>query len=98
MEMNRNHYFMIGLILLLIGLQFRLVQSFQLTTESTRFINEKIKKKPAVSQSPLLSIFPSNNVPGAKTTIRPPKWLGWSLISIGAVLVLQSLGMKKPGG
>jgi len=98
MEMNRNHYFMIGMILLLIGLQFRFVQSFQFTPETTRFIKEKIQKKRPASQSPLLSIFPDNANVGDKKTIHPPKWLGWSLISVGAVLILHSLAMKKPGG
>ena len=31
-------------------------------------------------------------------TFRPPEWLGWSLLSIGSVLVLHSWGMKKPDG
>ena len=36
--------------------------------------------------------------PLAKKTVKPPDWLGFSLISIGAVLILHSWGMKKPGG
>ena len=30
--------------------------------------------------------------------IHPPNWLGWSLISVGSVLILYSLALKKPGG
>ena len=33
----------------------------------------------------------------AKKDVRPPEWLGWSLMSIGAVLILHSWAMKKPG-
>ena len=95
MEVNRNHLFIIGLILMLVGLQFRFVQSFQLTTETTRFIHEKIEKKPPVSQSPLMAILPNNGANGPKRTFHPPKWLGWALISVGGVLVVKSLGMRK---
>jgi hypothetical protein len=35
--------------------------------------------------------------PTPRRTLRPPTWLGFALISIGAVLVLHSLAMKKPG-
>jgi hypothetical protein len=31
-------------------------------------------------------------------TIVPPDWLGWALASVGSVLILNSLLMKKPGG
>lgn len=30
-------------------------------------------------------------------TFQPPEWIGWALLSIGAVLVLHSLAMPKPG-
>jgi hypothetical protein len=29
--------------------------------------------------------------------IRPPRWLHYALLSIGGVLMLHSLAMKKPG-
>jgi hypothetical protein len=29
--------------------------------------------------------------------IKPPKWIGYSLLSVGGVLVLHALSMKKPG-
>jgi hypothetical protein len=30
--------------------------------------------------------------------LEPPKWLGWSMVSFGSVLILYSLALKKPGG
>ena len=36
--------------------------------------------------------------PGSTHSIYPPKWLGWSLVSVGSVLILYSLALKKPGG
>ena len=96
MEMNRNHYFGIGLIVLLLGLQFRYVDSFQLTEDTTKFLAKRFKKETVVQQTPLASLFGQANPEIMKKTVRPPKWLGWSLISIGSVLVVQSLGMRKP--
>ncbi|HUG68530.1 MAG TPA: hypothetical protein VMM76_12325 [Pirellulaceae bacterium] len=98
MELNRNHYLGIGLVVLLLGLQFRFVDSFQLTEDTTRFLAKRFKKETAVSQSPLATIFGQANPVAMRKTVRPPKWIGWSMISIGGVLVVQSLGMRKPGG
>jgi hypothetical protein len=30
--------------------------------------------------------------------VTPPRWIGWSLVSLGSVLILYSLALKKPGG
>jgi len=98
MELNRDHYFMIGLVLLLMGAQFRYVESFQLNAEATRFLAEKLNQQPSLSTNPLAAMMPDSADPLAiKKTIRPPKWLGWALLSIGSVFALQSLGMRKPG-
>jgi hypothetical protein len=32
-----------------------------------------------------------------RKVLQPPEWLGWCLISVGAVLVLHSLAMNRPG-
>lgn len=96
MEINRNHYLAIGLVLVLLGIQFRCVDSLQLTPETTQFLAKRMKKKPE-SANPLMAILPKTTSSLApQKTIRPPKWLGYSLLSIGAVLMVQSLGMKKP--
>ena len=38
MEFNRNHYFLAGLVVLFLGIQMRMVDSFILSSESTRFL------------------------------------------------------------
>ena len=35
---------------------------------------------------------------GPRKVLQPPEWLGWCLMSVGAVLILHSLAMKGPGG
>jgi hypothetical protein len=31
-----------------------------------------------------------------RKVLQPPEWLGWAIISVGAVFVLHSLAMPKP--
>lgn len=96
MELNRNHYFAIGTIVLLLGLQLRFVESVRLTKESSQFLAEKFNKpKPEVDPNPFAALL---SVPAASQakTIHPPRWLGWSLLSVGAVLILHSLTMRRP--
>ena len=97
MEFNRDHYFTIGLILLALGAQLRYVDSYQLTEPATRFLAEKFHQKPAVAQTPLTAFFGTPPPIMPKKTVRPPDWIGWALLSVGAVLVLQALGMRRPG-
>ncbi len=93
MEFNRNQFMMIGVVLLLLGLQFRLFDSCTLNPKTTAFLANRFQE----SSSATPSLF-STDTPAIRKVIRPPAWLGWSLMSIGSVLVLHSLAMKKPGG
>ena len=107
MEFNRNQYFMVGLVILFLGIQFRLVDSYLLSKPVTKFLAEKTGKASpqtlnAVSkfeEAPLsfLSFSKKPRVSLLQKVIRPPTWLGWALISVGAVLILHSLAMRAPG-
>ncbi len=97
MELNRNHYFAVGTIVLLLGLQLRFVESLRLTKETTQFLAENFSKAEAeVEVNPLASLMAVSPA-GYSKTITPPRWLGWSLLSVGAVLVIHSLTMRPPG-
>jgi hypothetical protein len=100
MELNRNQYFLGGLVILLLGIQFRVVEGFVLNERATQIVAQRLaqmrgQQVASTSESAtLLATAP----PGHKHTLYPPKWLGWSLVSIGSVLVLYSLALKRPGG
>jgi hypothetical protein len=98
MELNRNQFFMLGLVVLFLGIQLRFVESFVLNDKATKFLAERLSKdKPVASAiAPTLDIAPSGSS-GSLRTIKPPEWLGWALISVGSVLILHSMAMKKPG-
>ncbi len=93
MEFNRNQFFMTGVFILLLGIQFRLVDTITLNEKTTKFLASRSSSN---ATSGLAAILPASTMP--RKTLRPPTWLGWSLISIGSVCVLHALGMKKPGG
>ena len=104
MEINRNQYFLVGVVILLLGIQFRVVDKFVLNQPVTLFLAEKTGKIPpgtaeAIENSTSWFPTPKKVQPQAfKKEIKPPKWLAWALISVGGVLILHSLAMKRPEG
>jgi hypothetical protein len=96
MDITRNQYFFAGLLCLLLGLEFKMVDSFELTPDFTQFLAERTGHPLAAVNSATQSLMQSDKPP-AKKTVYPPDWLGWSLISLGSVLILHSWSMKKPG-
>ena len=95
MELNRNQYFMIGLICLFFGIQVRMIDSVVLNQPTSRIVSEKMKLVSSAGGAVLLG-GASVTSPSSKRTVSPPRWLGWALFSVGAVLVLHSLAMKRP--
>ena len=101
MELNRNQYFMIGLVLLFLGLQFKFVDSYVLTPDAASFVAKRLGKDKSAGSTGLMS-QPFTSAAAASPapqhrTFEPPPWLGWALMSVGAVLILHSLAMTKPG-
>lgn len=94
MELNRNQYFFLGLVVLLIGVQLRMVSSYTLTHEATKFLAERTQS--SATDSTLFTLSTDLGT-GPQKVIHPPEWLGWCLMSVGSVLILHSLAMKRPG-
>jgi hypothetical protein len=93
-EINRNQYFLIGLVILLLGLQLRAVDTFVLNEKTSRFVAEKV----SAAEGDEARTYLASVGPAPRRTWRPPNWLGFAVMSVGGVLVLHSLAMKKPGG
>ncbi len=97
MDITRNQWFLIGLVLLLLGIQFRLVESFDLTARLTTFLAQRSSRPVATAAVAAQSLTDAEQ-PIVKKKVRPPDWLGYSLLSCGAVLILHSWSMKKEAG
>ncbi len=97
MKLNRNHYLLIGLVLVFLGLQFRLVDTFVLNEPLSKVVRRQAQTPTAQTVA-----FAQRFVPTPQAMqlhpVQPPKFIGWVLLSVGSVLVLQSLAMRKPGG
>jgi len=96
MEITRNQFFMAGLVLLLLGIQFRMIESVELKEQCAKFIAER-SDHPLISvssQTPVLASLGGHTI---NRMLRPPEWLGWMLLSLGGVSVLHSLAMPKSG-
>jgi hypothetical protein len=96
MEITRNQYFMAGFVLLLLGIQFRAIESVELKEQFAKFMAERTGHPLAAvsNQSPLLSPIGSAAI---NRVVYPPEWIGWLFLSLGSVLVLHSLAMPKSG-
>lgn len=95
MELNRNQYFFMGVLVLLLGVQLRLVDSYTLTEDATKFLAERSNS--SAHETAMFSLS-SNMGAMPQKVITLPEWSGWCMISIGIVLILHSLAMPKPGG
>ncbi len=88
-------FFTIGVVLLLLGLQVRMVDTFVLTPKASHFVETKIKNvgqasNPYAYDSVLLTAGPT-----PKKSITPPRWMGLALISVGAVLVFHGVSLVQ---
>lgn len=97
MDISRNQYFMAGVVFLLLGIQFRVVDSYTLNPDTTRVLARRsAAKQEAVTQQTAFFVSQAPSTAQLTKTIRPPEWLGWCLGSVGMVLIMHSLAMKRP--
>lgn len=99
MDFNRNQFFFIGALVLLIGVQVRMVDTYVLTPQATKYLAERSGNATFASAANSPGQFIAANAPATpllRKSIQPPEWLGWCVISIGAVFVLHSLAMPRP--
>jgi hypothetical protein len=97
MEFDRNRYFMLGILILLMGIQFRMVESFVLNETSTRAL-AKIAKDTQLAGNDLATQYLYAMNPAPKKTITLPTWLGRALLAVGVVICLHALVLPKPNG
>lgn len=95
MQFTRNRYFMTGMLLVMLGIQFRLVQSFVLNEPTTRAITRLSRQNPIAAHTPSLSSFLMQAYPTPKKRVQPPRWLGLAMVAVGAVVALHAMAMPR---
>ena len=87
---NRHQLLMAGLIVLLLGAQFRLVQTYVFADTASPYI------EPLLTLQDESTSQPQQALPLARQyVLHIPDWMGWLLLSIGGALVLHSLSIPK---
>lgn len=66
MDITRNQYFFLGLVLVLLGLECNLVETFVLTPEFTQFLAERTSHPMASVNATTQTLLQSDTPPGAK--------------------------------
>ena len=97
MSLYRNRYFLFGVLLILLGLQFRRVESFVLNEQSTRFV-AKVTNTPLVDNSTTVGAIFEPVVPPPRKRVKPPRWLGLSMIAVGVVITFHSFVIPRYRG
>lgn len=95
MDFDRNRYFMVGVLLLLLGMQFRMIDSFVLNETSTRALARFVKDAQLATNDLGSQMYMSMH-PSPRKSIKPPNWLGWALLTIGGVICLHAMVLPRP--
>ena len=85
MRIRRRHLFVTGLVLLLLGTQLRVVDAYVLNDTTTRLLAEHFGEPATTAKGAIQRAYLATGAP-ASYTIRPPRWIGYSLLSIGFIL------------
>ncbi|QDV68289.1 hypothetical protein Poly24_19980 [Rosistilla carotiformis] len=94
MKFTRNHYFLIGILLILFGIQFRLVDSFVLNERCTKALDRVMRNTPVASNDPFSS-FVMQVHPNPTKRVRPPRWIGAAMVVSGIVISLHSFSLRR---
>ncbi|MBX3420729.1 MAG: hypothetical protein KF752_04150 [Pirellulaceae bacterium] len=94
MDFDRNRYFMVGILVFLLGMQFRMVESFVLNETSTRAL-ARIAKDTQLANTGYGTQMYMNMHPSPMKTVKPPAWLGWAMLTVGGVICLHAMVLPK---
>ncbi|MBN1588367.1 MAG: hypothetical protein JW888_02525 [Pirellulales bacterium] len=96
MDLNRNQFFLFGMIALLLGLQFLFTYEYVLTPKCTKFLAEKTGHPMAAAIETADAFSSSEETVAPPKELHPPDWLGYLFCSAGSVLILHAMALKKP--
>lgn len=82
-----------GIVLLCVGLQLRAVETFELSPDTTQFLNGTLGPSTESPRGALRQFVIESTQ--HRHRITPPAWLGWSCLSAGGVMVTLRMLPKK---
>ncbi len=94
MSMYRNRYFLAGVLLILVGIQFRMVDSFVLNESATKALTRVTESKPFADNSGVDSML-NSAFPTRMKRVEPPRWLGLAFIAVGSIMACHAVAIPK---
>jgi hypothetical protein len=79
----------VGVLLLIAGLHLRSVESFVLTTDTTRVLANLTGPSADTAKGAVRQIVIDSAKP--QKILTPPRWAGWACLSMGFVLTINGL-------
>jgi hypothetical protein len=83
----------VGVMVLLLGLQLRMVETYTFTSDSTRMMNDWFGSGSGAPAGAIERWAVSQNM--VQKQYRPPAWLGYALLSAGGVMVVHGWFLRK---
>ena len=91
--MNARTCLALGIVLLLLGVQFRKVETFVLNEKASHFVERRMRNGAIRTEGGYDPMILSTGTVTRKR-LTHPRWVGWALISMGVVLVLHGMTLK----
>ena len=94
MSRYRNRYFLAGILLFLLGAQFRMIDSFLLNESATKVL-AKVTRQPIANSDSQVGSFLWDYAPNnlMMKRVHPPRWLGLAMMAVGAVFSFHALAI-----
>ena len=86
---GRHWFFYAGVLLILVGLHLRAVDTFVLNADVTRVLASWSGPPPDTARGTIRQFVVNATSP--RTPITPAPWIGWAVLSTGVVLATHSL-------
>jgi len=87
----------VGILLVLLGLQVRMVDEYVFTAGATQTLNHWFGSSPMAANGTLERLAIGTPI-GYQHHFRPPVWSGYAFLSAGAVLLIHGLMRKRRRG
>lgn len=94
MEIKRNQFLFLGMLLILVGVHFRMVEKAVLNPEVSQVLAKQVGHPLASVNSMATSLTPDNQSP-YRHPIKIPHRLGWLFASVGIIFVLHAITIKQ---
>jgi|GEM_PF-4188680 len=93
MEIKRNQFLFLGMLLILIGAHFRVIETAHLNPEVSNALARQVGHPLASVNSAATSLTADNKSP-YRHPINIPNRLGWLFASVGIIFVLHAITVK----